>query len=78
MKKQHPEHSQHYENLSLRISYLRKRSNLSVLELAEKAGISRQHLSNIESPGYYISFSTTTLFNIADALGVSPKDLFDY
>ena len=43
--------------------------------LAEKAGISRSLLSVIEAPNTANSFSLETLYDIADALDVSPSDL---
>lgn len=43
--------------------------------LAEKANISRSLLSVIEAPNTANSFSLETLFDIADALDVTPSDL---
>ena len=50
---------------------------MTQLQLAEKVGISRTHISNIEAPNVPTSFSSTTLFNIADALGVELVDLLN-
>lgn len=63
--------------LGLTIAALRKKRNLSQEELAEKAKISRSHLSAIEAPRMVRSFSVEVLFNIADALGVQPGDLLN-
>jgi len=67
-----------YRQLALNIAYYRKKKGLTQLQLAEKAGISRTHLSNIEAPNVPTPFSTTTLFRLAEALGVELSDLFDF
>ena len=61
--------------LGVAISSLRKIRGMSQEKLAEKAGISRSLLSVIEAPNTANSFSLETLFDIADALDVSPSDL---
>lgn len=61
--------------LGIAISTLRRIRGLSQEKLAEKAGISRSLLSNIEAPNMAYSFSLEVLFNIADALDVAPEDL---
>ena len=57
--------------LGIAISTLRK------LQLAEKANMSRSHLSAIEAPNMIRSFSLETLFNLADALMITPSDLLN-
>ena len=71
-------HEDKYRNLAINISYYRKLKGFTQIQLAEKVGISRTHLSNIEAPNVPATFSSTTLFNIADALEVSLHDLFDF
>ena len=44
-------------------------------QLAEKANISRSHLSAIEAPGMVRAFSMEAFFNIADALDIEPAEL---
>lgn len=61
--------------LGLTISYLRKLKGMSQEELAEKANLSRSHLSVIEAPGLVRPFSVEVLFNIADALGIDAAEL---
>ena len=63
--------------LGIAISALRKMRGMSQEQLAEKAGISRSHLSSIEAPGIARSFSLEIFFNIADALEIDPSDLID-
>lgn len=48
---------------------------MSQEQLAEKAGVSRSHLSAIEAPRIVRPFSLEVFFNIADALDVDPADL---
>ncbi len=63
--------------LGIAISALRKMRGMSQEQLAEKAGISRSHLSSIEAPGIARAFSLEIFFNIADALDISPSDLIE-
>ena len=64
-------------NLGITISALRKVRGMSQELLAEKAGMSRSHLSAIEAPNIVRPFSLEILFNIADALDVEPGDLLN-
>lgn len=63
--------------LGLTISAIRKMRGLSQEELAEKAHISRSHLSSIEAPNIVRAFSVEVLYNIADALGINAGDLLN-
>ena len=63
--------------LGLKISGLRKLKGMSQEQLAEKAGISRSHLSSIEAPNIVRPFSVEVLYNIADALDISAGDLLN-
>lgn len=65
-----------YRQLGINIAYYRKKANLSQNELSEKIDVSRTYLASIEAPGMIVSFSTDTLFRIAEALGVTVKQLF--
>ena len=55
----------------------RARQGLSQEQLAEKAKISRSHLSSIEAPNIVRPFSVEVLYNIADALEVRAGDLLN-
>ncbi|MGH1404181.1 MAG: helix-turn-helix domain-containing protein [Alphaproteobacteria bacterium] len=57
------------------IANLRKIRNLSQEDLCGAAGIDRSYLSEIENG--HKNPSVLTLIKIADALGVSPKDILD-
>lgn len=61
--------------LGIVIAALRKMRGMSQEQLAEKANVSRSHISSIEAPGIVRPFSLEVLFNIADALEVEPAEL---
>ena len=63
--------------LGITISVLRKMRGMSQEKLAAEAMMSRSHLSAIEAPNVVRPFSLEILFNIADALEVSPGDLLN-
>ena len=63
--------------LGLTISALRKLRGMSQETLAQKAHMTRSHLSAIEAPNIVRPFSVEILFNIADALGVRAGDLLN-
>lgn len=65
-----------YRQLGLNISFYRKSRGLSQSELAELVNISRTHMSRIETADCAVSLDV--VFDIADALGVSPDRLFDF
>ena len=64
-----------YVHLGIAIAALRKMRGLSQEQLAEKANVSRSHISSIEAPGIARPFSLEVFFNIADALEIDPSDL---
>ena len=64
--------------LGLTIAYYRKARGMTQSELAEAVEISRTHMSNIEAPNSKTSTSLNKLFDIAEALEVPVKDLFDF
>lgn len=66
-----------FVELGLTISSLRKLRGLTQEQLAEKAGISRSHLSAIEAPNVIRPFSVEILYNIADALEVRAGDILN-
>lgn len=66
-----------YLQLGLNIAYYRKLRGMNQENLAEKVGISRTHISNIEAPRMEKSLSLDVLLDIADALQVSVSKLFE-
>lgn len=71
-------HQQELRMLGLTIAYYRKLRGMTQIDLAEQTNVSRTHISNIEAPNGTTSVSLDTLFEIADALEVPIKDLFDF
>ena len=63
--------------MGIAISSLRKMRGMSQEQLAEKAKISRSHLSSIEAPNIVRPFSVEVLYNIADALDIRAGDLLN-
>ena len=60
--------------MGLNIAYYRKVRGLSQEKLAEKADISRTHMSRVETADCAVSLDV--VFHLADALGVEPYKLF--
>ena len=61
--------------LGITIAAFRKIRGMSQEQLAEKAKMSRSHLSSIEAPNIVRPFSVEILYNIADALDVEASEL---
>ena len=69
---------QKYYRIGLNIAYQRKLKKLTQIQLAEKIGISRTHMSNIEAPNMLTPVSIEVIFNIADALEIPVDLLFKF
>lgn len=69
------DNSSKYIELGYNIAYYRKHAGLTQEQLAEKVGISRQHLGAIEAPRLCRPMSMELLFNLAEALEVEPYKL---
>lgn len=67
-----------FRELGLTISYYRRLKGLAQTQLADLVGLSRTHISNIEAPKVRTSLSLDSLFDIADALDVQVKELFNF
>ncbi len=65
-----------YKHLGLNIAYYRKVKGFSQIELAEKANISRTHMSRIETADCAVSLDV--VFDICDVLKIKPSQLFDF
>lgn len=57
------------------IAYYRKHAGLTQEQLAERVGISRQHMGAIEAPNLCRPVSLELLFNIAAVLQIEPSKL---
>lgn len=64
--------------LGLTIAYYRKLKGMTQSQLAETLGFSRTHISNIEAPNIKTSLSLDSLLDIAEALDIPVRDLFDF
>ena len=71
-------HQHELRMLGLTIAYYRKLRGMTQINLAERINVSRTHISNIEAPNGTTSVSLETLFDIAEALDIPVKDLFDF
>lgn len=69
-------HQEQFRSLGLNIAYYRKKAGLSQMQLAERANISRTHMSRIETADCAVSIDV--VFQICDALHISPAKLFDF
>ena len=65
-----PEHIDRYKAVGRNIAFYRKSMGYSQDALADKVGISRTHLSRIETASCAASFDI--LFNLADVLDIDP------
>jgi len=70
------EHINEYKRLGLNIAYYRKIKGYSQNQLCEKVNISRTHMSRIETADCAVSLDI--IFDIAKALEISLKELFDF
>lgn len=70
------EQLENYKCLGLNIAYYRKQRGMSQNQLAEAVNISRTHMSRVETADCAVSLDV--VFDICDALGVSPAKLFDF
>ena len=60
------------------IAALRKSRGLTQEQLAERVGISRQHMGAIEAPNLVRPISLELLFNIADVLDIPAYKLLRF
>lgn len=64
--------------LGYNIAYYRKHAGLTQEQLAERVGISRQHLGAIEAPNLVRPISLELLFNSADVLDIPAYKLLRF
>ena len=69
---------QYYIELGYNIAYYRKHAGLTQEQLAEKVGISRQHMSAVEAPNLCRPISLDLLFNFATVLHIEPRQLLTF
>lgn len=69
---------EHLKRIGLNIAHYRKLANMTQIQLAEKANVSRTFLGSIEAANVQVSISIETLFDIADALNIKPSQLLNF
>ncbi len=67
-----------YKRIGLNIACQRKLKKLTQIQLAERIGISRTHMSNIEAPNMVTPISLEVIFGIADTLEIPVDALFKF
>lgn len=67
-----------YKRIGLNVALYRKMKGLTQMQLAEKVGISRTHISNIEAPNMVTPISMELAFNISDVLEIPVSALFKF
>lgn len=72
------DNSERYRDLGCAIAYYRKRKNLTQEQVADRVGISRQHMGAIEAPNMVRAISLEVVFNIATVLEIEPYVLFKF
>lgn len=70
--------SERYRDLGCAIAYYRRRRGLTQEQLAERIGISRQHMGAIEAPNMVRAISLDVLFNVALELEIEPYVLLKF
>lgn len=72
------DNTERYRDLGYAIAYYRKRKGLTQEQVAERVGISRQHMGAIEAPNMVRAISLDVLFNIATVLEIEPYILIKF
>ena len=72
------DNAERYRDLGCAIAYYRRRKGLTQEQLAERIGISRQHMGAIEAPNMVRAVSLDVLFNIAAVLEMEPYILLKF
>ena len=72
------DNSERYRDLGYAIAYYRKRKGLTQEQLADRIGISRQHMGAIEAPNMIRAVSLDVLFNIASVFEIEPYLLLKF
>lgn len=70
--------TQEFRELGQAIAYYRKYRGLSQEELAERVGLSRNHISAIEAPNVFRGISMDAVFSISKVLEVDAYRLLQF
>lgn len=77
-KKKKGSYADKYREIGYKIAYCRKHMNLTQEQLAEKLGVSRQHIGAIEAPNINRKVSLDLIFSIADLCDMEPSWFLEY
>lgn len=66
-------HEEKYRQIGLKIAYYRKLRGFTQEELAEQVGLTPAFIGHLEAPNIIKALSLDALFDISDALEVSPS-----
>ena len=72
------DHTEKFIELGYNIAYYRKHAGLTQEQLAERVGISRQHMGAIEAPNICRPISLDLLVSIAEVLEIRPEQLLQF
>jgi len=72
------DNKERYRELGYAIAYYRKRKGFTQEKLADRIGISRQHMGGIEAPNMMRAISLEVLFNISTVLEIEPYMLLKF
>lgn len=72
-EKEEISYAERYREIGYKIAYCRKHMQLTQEQLAEKIGVSRQHIGAIEAPNVDRKISLDLIFSIADLCDVDPS-----
>ena len=73
-----PIHSERYRQIGLKIAYYRKLRCLTQEELSELVGLTPAYIGHLEAPNITKAISLDALFDIADALNISPSKFLTF
>ena len=62
----------------LNVAFYRKRAGMTQEQLAEKIGISRAYMGEIEATNMLTNVTLEIIFNLAKALNLSPSKLLEF
>ena len=74
----HFDNRDRFSEFGFAIYYYHKQRGLSQDQLAERVGISRQHMGAVEAPNMNRGISLELLFNIATVLNIEPYMLLKF
>lgn len=71
-------YAERYQEIGYKIAYCRKHLKLTQEQLAERLGVSRQHIGAIEAPNVNRKVSLDLIFSIAELCEIEPSWFLEY